>query len=154
MGIAEEYREDVEKLERRVNARIGRRAVQIRAAMDNVLPFIGLLVGFIVIFGLLLNPGPAVARYVKYANYAVLAFFILRLGVEYRLKSSETSAQTFLENHWLDVAMVIPAFSVLEEVELAGMLEETALGTVSVRGTSMAAHLTKISRVLKRSVGL
>jgi hypothetical protein len=56
--------------------------------------------------------------------------------------------------------MIVPAFSQLEEAKLAQVVERGAMARLapeaagfSVRGTSIAARLTKIARMLKRSVG-
>jgi len=161
MGLTQEYREQIEDLEESMDAQIaGEDALSLKQSLDNVLPFIFLLLGFIVLFGFVVPVSERVAVWVNWANYVVLSYFGVRLMVEYRLSNSNDQ---FVKDHWMDMMMVIPAFSLLREVKLIQFFEESLLarfapevaaGSASFRSTTVAAKLTRIARVMKRSIGL
>lgn len=158
MGL-EHYREDVEKLEESVESRVSRtRAYRMKMMLDQVMPFVILLIGFIVVFEFLLSISPAMARWISWANWALILYFAARLGVAYRLS---TDHEQFVHQHWLDILLVVPAFSLMQEVRLASVapaLDDLPVferGVLhSVRSGSKAenaAKLTRITRIIKRS---
>lgn len=160
MGITQEYRGQVEDLEESMDAKIaGEDALSLKRGLDSVLPFIFLLLGFIVLFGFVVPVSQRVAIWVTWANYVVIAYFGVRLAVEYRLSNSNDQ---FLREHWLDLLMVIPVFSLFEEFKLAQLMEQSVLArfapemaasSAAFRSTTVAARMTKIARMLKRSIG-
>lgn len=166
MGLVEENREDVERVQESMQKKImGEDALSIKKSLDDVLPFIFLLLGFSVLFGFILPVSKTVAVYVTWANYVVIAYFAIRLVVEFRLSNSR---DRFVKDHWIDMLMVIPAVSIIQEARIfrfvsgLGFLDELGLtaqksslltGSATLEGTSVAARLTKISRMIKRSLG-
>lgn len=156
----ENYREDVEGIEESIEGRFSRhRAHQIKVALDNVMPFILLLVGFVIVFEFFLTVTPAMQTWISWANWTLIGYFGARLAVAYRLS---TNHEQFMDNHWLDILLVVPVFSVLQEVRVARLAPALADLPVFQRGilhiTEMrstagtAAKLTRIVRIIKRSV--
>lgn len=156
----EDYVEDVEKLEKSLESRFSRhRAHQIKIALDNVMPFILLLVGFVVVFQFFLTVTPAMEIWINRANWALIAYFGARLIVSYRLS---TDHDRFMQQHWLDILLVIPLFSIVQEIRVARIapalaelpaFERGILKVTQLRSTAgNAAKLTRIVRIIKRSV--
>jgi hypothetical protein len=159
MGLDQEYRAEVEKTQRATEERLlGQDAASIKRSLDDVLPFIGLLVLFVILFGFVIPVSQRIAVYVTWANYVLITYFAIRLMVEYRLSNSR---DLFVREHWLDALMVIPIFGLLEEFEIAAITEQTLLeeypglatGSATLRNTSVAARMTKIMKIIKRSFG-
>lgn len=159
MGLTQEYREQIEEVEHSMESHFSsENALSLKKSLDDVLPFIFMLLAFIVLFGFVVPVNQRVEIWINRANYVVLAYFGARLVVEYKLSNP---GDHFLRQHWLDFLMVIPAFSILQEVRLLGVLQETRLaayapefatGSAYLRGTTTATKMTKISRVIKRSL--
>lgn len=166
MGLTQDYREDVESVKDSMDKKImGEDALSLKKSLDDVLPFIFLLLGFSILFGFVLPVNHTLAVYVTWANYVVIAYFAVRLVVEFRLSNSSDS---FFKDHWLDMLMVIPAVSIIQEarlfrfigglqflddIGLAARNSKLLTGSATLEGTGIAARLTKIARMIKRSIG-
>ncbi len=160
MGITDEHREDVEDVQESVERKVmGESFLDVKSALDNVLPFILILLGFIVLFNFFLPVTPRIEQWIVYGNWVVLFYFAIRVGVEFKLASSD---REFVRQHWLDLMMLVPVFSLFREIRMARALERLGLmsaseefmtGSATFRSTGIAARLTKISRMIKRSLG-
>lgn len=160
MGLTDEYRDVVESTQEKMESSFTRNhASRMKKSMDDVLPLMFVLLGCIMLFSFVIPVSPRMAMWVTYANYLVIVYFVARLVVEYRLA---VSGEPFFRNHWLDMLMVIPAFSILEEVKFLGLLDEFieiealpgALSGAATRATGVSARIAKIFRLVKRSIGL
>jgi hypothetical protein len=158
MGITDEYRSQVESVQDSMENKIaGQDALSIKSALDDVLPFIVLLLAFVIMFSFVVPVSDRLSVWVKYANYLVIAYFATRLGVEFKLANSKNQ---FVSDHWLDMLMVVPAFSILQEAKIMKIVEETVLARYgskmftgsALQGTGIAARLTRISRMVKKSL--
>jgi len=154
------YREDIEELEEEVEGIVSRKqAIEARKVLDHLLPFALLTLLFVVLAGLGIPLSGSFATFVTYLNYAVIAYFIARLAIGFRLAQSN---KKFFKNHWLDFALVIPAFSLLQEVRLMAALEDIeilgidsdtiASSAIVSRNAGVFAKLSRIIRIVKRSV--
>ncbi|WEL19742.1 hypothetical protein [Candidatus Nanohalococcus occultus] len=160
MGLTDEYRDAVEETQSRIDASFTKdHASRMKKSLDNVLPLMFLLLGGIIVFSFFVPVSPQMATWVTYANYLVIVYFVARLVVEYRLA---VSSEPFFRNHWLDLLMVVPAFSILEEVKLFAVFDELiefelmpeAATGAAARATGVSARIAKIFRIVKRSIGL
>lgn len=160
MSLTEDYREAVEKTQEKMESSFTRsHASRMKKSMDDVLPLMFVLLGCIMVFSFFIPVSQRMATWVTYANYLVIVYFVARLVVEYRLA---VSGEPFFRNHWLDFLMVVPAFSILEEVKFFRMLDDIveveampgALSGAATRATSVSTKITKIFRIVKRSIGL
>ncbi len=156
----ENYAEDIEDIEESIEGRFSRhRAHQIKILLDHIMPFVLLLIGFIIVFEFFLTVTPRMATWITWANWALIGYFVARLGVSYRLS---TNHEKFVDDHWLDILLVIPLFSIVQEVRLARVAPALADLPVFRRGilhiteisstAGNAAKLTRITRIIKRSV--
>ncbi|MFB6189999.1 MAG: hypothetical protein ABEJ91_00305 [Candidatus Nanohaloarchaea archaeon] len=159
MGL-ENYRDEVEEIESSLESHLSRnRAYRLKMLLDRVMPMVLLLIGFIVVFEFFLNVTAAMERWITWANWALIFYFATRLGVAYRLS---TNHERFVHRHWLDILLVVPAFSLLQEVRLARIAPALDDLPVFERGilrsfqassqAENAAKLTRITRIIKRSV--
>jgi len=160
MGLQKEYEDAVREAGSNAKKAVeSPSASNFKNSLDSFLPFVLLLLGLVIAFNFVLPVSNRMEVWVTYANYVVVAYFAARLVVEYRLSAK---GEPFFRNHWLDVAMVVPAFSILEEVKLASALRELKLFDyapefvtgAAARSTSIAARITRILRMIKRSIGL
>ena len=158
MGITDEYSDKVEEVQDSMEQKIAvQDALSIKAALDDVLPFIILLLAFVIMFSFVVPVSDRMHVWVNYANYLVIAYFATRLAVEFKLANSK---HQFMNDHWVDMLMVVPAFSILQEARIMRIVEETAVARYSsnmvtgsaLQGTGIAARLTRISRMVKKSL--
>ncbi|WEL23670.1 hypothetical protein [Candidatus Nanohalovita haloferacivicina] len=155
MGLKQEYGEKVEEVEESVHLITSKKsASRVKTVLDSFLPLVLILLSFVILFQFF-NFGPAADTYISYLNYVVILFFAARLGIGLRLAQSNTK---FVEDHWLDMLMVIPALSILEELEVGAIFEQQMVGEKATAGIAMArnlglsAKMTKIIRLVKRTV--
>lgn len=160
MSLEEEYRKDVEKLGSSLEEVVSRhRATQLKVFLDHILPIALLSFTFVLVFSLAVPVTERMAVYINYLNWAVVIYFASRLTVELRLSDHR---ERFVQNHWLDFLLVIPAFSVLKQVKLVEMVAEVELfeeenafiSATFFKDAGIAAQATKITRMVKRSIGL
>ena len=164
MGLTDEYREKVEGITDSMDSRLKEQdALSIKSSLDDVLPGILIVLGFVVLFNFFIPVGQKIQIYVTWMNYLVIAYFSVRLIVEYRLSSSRNK---FLHEHVFDFLMVIPAVSILQEVKLLKAVGEIGeeyelmdaapevITGASIQTTGIAAKLGKIFKIIKRSIGL
>jgi len=161
VGITSEYREEVEELESSLEKRLMPRGKASRAKkiLDRLLPFALLSLAFVFLIGFGIPVGEKVALVIKYLNWALVLYFAARLVVGFRLAKSN---RKFFRQHWLDFALVIPAFSLLKEVKALRLLEEfgvikisedTVAGSVfASRNAGVFTKITRIVRILKKSL--
>lgn len=159
MGL-EEYREDVEEVGASIESQLSRsQAYRIKSSLDRVMPAVILLIGFVLVFEFLLSVTPAMQQWITWANWVLVAYFATRLAISYRLS---TNHDKFIHRHWLDILLVVPAFSLLQEVKLARLapalddlpvFERGILHSVQASSEAEnAAKLTRITRIIKKSV--
>ncbi|MFB6215418.1 MAG: hypothetical protein ABEJ72_00380 [Candidatus Aenigmatarchaeota archaeon] len=160
MGLTEDYAERVQEVERSVEEVFSREdASRLKKFLDSILPFAVLSLAFVLLVGFVIPVNYEMVRYINYVNWFVIVYFAARLGVGLRLASSK---KHFMEQHWLDFALVIPAFSLLQELRMLEMMEEfefmnveggKVLGSVVATQTlGVATKLTRITRVVKKSI--
>lgn len=161
MGLTEDYREEVRELESSVEEALIPRKKAFRAKkwLDRLLPLALIAFSFVILIGMGISVNPAVAKMINYLNWAVIAYFAARLVVGFRLAKSN---RKFFKQHWMDFALVIPAFSLLKEVRMFQFLTESELFSVeseaiagsaaATRNAGIFAKLTRIVRIVKRSI--
>ncbi len=152
MSLRGDYQDRVEGIEESLDRSFSyRNAVDLKIFLDNMLPFIFMLLTFVIIFEFFFPVNATMAMWIQWANWTVIIYFALRLGVEFKLSGSRHS---FFRQHWFDMLLVIPAFSVLKEARAARLFslgDDALVGSSAVRNTGAAARLTRIARVVKRS---
>lgn len=160
MSLEAEYKKDVERIGESMEKVVSRhRASQIKSFLDHILPIALLSLTFVLIFSLAIPVTDQMAVYVNYINWAVVIYFASRLSVELRLSNHR---EQFLQNHILDFILVIPAFSVLKQVQLIEAIaefelfeeENAMISATFFKEAGIAAQVTKITRMVKRSIGL
>lgn len=161
MGLTEEYREEIEELESSIEETLvpEKKAFQAKKWLDRLLPIALIALSFIIFIGMGVSLSPTVAKLINYLNWAVVGYFAARLIVGFRLAKSN---RKFFKNHWLDFALVIPAFSLLKEVQLFRFLKNMEVLSVegeTIAGSALAsrnagafAKATRIVRIAKRSI--
>ncbi len=157
MGLEDDYREGVENIEEGLESRFTqRKASKAKKVLDQLLPLALIGIGSIltVTFVLPVNSGTRTA--VNILNYGLIIYFGARLVVAARLA---TSRRQFFEQHWLDFLLVIPVFSIMREAKIGRALAEVmpfegeALLGAYVGRLSIAGKLTRMGRIVKRSIG-
>ncbi|PSG99349.1 MAG: hypothetical protein BRC29_04450 [Nanohaloarchaea archaeon SW_7_43_1] len=160
MSLEEKYRKDVERIGESMEKVISRhKASKLKNFLDQILPIALLSLTFVLIFTLAVPVTDKMAVYINYLNWAVVLYFATRLSVELRLSDHR---EQFVHNHWLDFLLVVPAFSVLKQVKLVEMITEIGLfeeesafiSATFFKEAGIAARATKITRMVKRSIGL
>lgn len=126
--------------------------------LDNILPVMLLLLTFLIVFQFAFPVTNQLQQYITLANWGVMAYFAVRLAVDYRLSGPD---EQFWRSHWMDILMVLPLFSIMQEARMARAAEETIeatgvseelIATSALRNSQAAAKLTRIFRILKRSI--
>ncbi|MFB6189946.1 MAG: hypothetical protein ABEJ91_00010 [Candidatus Nanohaloarchaea archaeon] len=159
MGL-EDYREDLEQLGASIESQISRsQAYRIKSSLDRVMPVVLLLIGFVLVFEFFLSVTPAMQQWITWANWTLIAYYATRLVVSYRLS---TNHDKFIHRHWLDILLVVPVFSLMQEVRLARLapalddlpvFERGILYSLNAgKNAETAAKMTRITRILKKSV--
>lgn len=162
MSLQEEYRDQVQKIEDSMDAVIPRReASRLKRLLDSLLPLALISLTSVIAVHFFIGVNARTATVVNYLNWAVIFYFAARLVVEFRLSKKRDE---FLQNHWVDALLVVPAFSLVREVKLFKLLEEaeflsleseTITGSaIAVREIGVAGKLSRIVRIVKRSIGL
>lgn len=161
MGLTEEYREDIEELESSIEETLvpEKKAFQAKKWLDRFLPVALIGLSFVIFIGMGVSVSPTVANLINYLNWAVVCYFAARLIVGFRLAQSN---RKFFRNHWMDFALVVPAFSLLREVRLFKFLEgleilsingETVAGSaVASRNAGIFAKVARIVRIGEKSI--
>ncbi|MFB6209070.1 MAG: hypothetical protein ABEJ56_02925 [Candidatus Nanohaloarchaea archaeon] len=158
MNLSEEYRKEVERIGEATEQLISKKkAFRLKAFLDQILPVALLSLTFVVLFGLFVPVTEKLRIYITYLNWGVIVYFAARLAIEFRLSSHR---DTFFRTHWLDFLLVVPAVSVLREVRTFGALsdlglfdEEALVSAAFLKELGVSAQLTKISRIVKKSIG-
>ncbi len=160
MGLNEEYRDEVEDIESSLKNKFSRhRAHRLKVALDNIMPFTLLLIAFVLIFEFLVPITARMEVWINRANWALIGYFALRLAVAFRLSRSH---HEFMHQHWLDILLVVPVVSMFQEIRMGRYALEmaeapmvgrfTAGQTTFPAATRNAAKLTRMARILRRSV--
>lgn len=159
VNLEEEYHKEVERVGKSLEEVISRRkASRAKSLLDSILPIALLSLTFVILFGFFVPVTETMEVYITYLNWSVIAYFTVRLTVELRLSKHR---ERFVQNHLLDFLLVIPAFSVLQEMKLLRVLgeanlfeEQTAMSAAFIKEASIAGRMTRITRIIKRSVGI
>ena len=157
MSWQEDVAERVKDAEEEVESFLPRKyAAETKMLLDRFLPFSLLLLVSLLTVNFLVEIKASTAQAITYLNWALIIFFSLRLAMAFRLAESDTE---FLKQHWFDALLVIPAFTLLKEIKAASALgqigiteEEAAAGAIASRNTGLAAQITRIIRIIKRSL--
>ncbi|MFB6292329.1 MAG: hypothetical protein ABEI58_02950 [Candidatus Nanohaloarchaea archaeon] len=160
MGLTDEYRKEVEDVESSLKSRFSRhRAHRLKVALDNIMPFTLLLIAFVLVFEFVVPITSRMEIWITRANWALISYFTLRLAVAFRLSRSH---HEFMHQHWLDILLVVPVFSMFREIRAgryalemaeAPMVGRFMAGQTQLMSTTQnAAKLTRMARILRRSV--
>ena len=161
MGLKNQYREDIERLEASIEETLmpRRLAHRFKPLLDHLLPIAVLALFFVILLGFYVPVNQQAAALINYLNWGVIIYFTARLGVAFRLRDTKES---FVEEHWVDFMMIFPAFSLLKEIKIVQALEEFELfheegmllgSAAALRNVGLATQLTRITRIVKRSIG-
>jgi len=161
MGLTEEYREEIEELENSIEETLvpKKKAFQAKKWLDRLLPLALIVLSFVIFIGMGVSVSPTAATLINYLNWAVVGYFAARLVIGFRLAQSN---KKFFRNHWMDFALVVPAFSLLKEVRLLKFLEELEIfsingetiagSAVASRNAGVFAKVARIVRIGKKSI--
>lgn len=158
MSLEDECRKDVERVGESLEKVISRRkASRFKKLLDIILPIALLSLTFVILFSFIVPLTQQIQVYIQYLNWAVIIYFAARLAVELRLSSQRGE---FVQNHLLDFLLIVPAFSLLREAKLLQGLreidlfnEEAAMSAAFMKDASLATQMTRITRIVKRSLG-
>jgi len=105
-----------------------------------------ILLGSLVTFHFFIPVDRWISDVVNLVNLGLVLFFGLRLGLAFSLADSH---KKFLEQHWFDALLVIPALAILREARLLLLLEaeteeQAYLGFLFARNTTIAGQITKM----------
>jgi hypothetical protein len=154
-----EWEEKVEKkvksVEEEAESFLPRRyAAEIKVFLDKFLPYSLILLGSLLTVNYFGNIKPSTARLITMLNWVLVSYFSLRLAMAFRLAESD---RDFLRQHWFDALLILPAFTLIQEVRGLILLEEVGeeeatAGIMMGRNTSLAAQITRIIRIVKKSI--
>jgi hypothetical protein len=154
-----EWEEKVEKkvksVEEEAESFLPRRyAAEIKVFLDKFLPYSLILLGSLLTVNYFGNIKPSTARLITMLNWVLVSYFSLRLAMAFRLAESD---RDFLRQHWFDALLILPAFTLIQEVRGLILLEEVGeeeatAGIMLGRNTSLAAQITRIIRIVKKSI--
>ena len=127
---------------------------RLKVFMDQLMPVALILLGSLVTFHFFMPVNENISRTITYANYALIVFFTLRLGLGFSLADSH---KRFLRQHWFDALLVIPTVSLLNEVRFLTVFEAEAeeqalFGFLFTRSTMVAGQITKIIKIAWRTI--
>ena len=127
---------------------------RLKILMDQFMPVALILLGSLITFHYFVPVNQSVSQAITYVNYGLIFFFTLRLGLGFSLADSH---QKFLRQHWFDALLVIPTVSLLNEVRFLSFLEAEAeeqalFGFVFTRSTVMASQITRILKIIWRTI--
>lgn len=133
-----------------------------KTVLDHTLPFALLLLTFLIVFQYAITVTPQLQQWITWANWVVVGYFASRLVVDFKLADPD---EPFLREHWLDILMIIPLFSIAKELRGVKLIEEAAqeskllaeagdsiAATSALRNSKVAAKITRSIRLLKRSL--
>lgn len=155
MGLTKEYREEIEELETSIEETLvpEKKAFKAKKWLDRLLPVGLILLSFVLLIGMGVSVSPTVANIINYLNWAVVGYFAARLLIGFRLAKSN---RKFFKNHWMDFVLVVPAFSLLREVQLFKFLEELEILSINgetIAGSAVASRnagvFSKIARIVR-----
>lgn len=154
MSWRKDARNKVKNVEESVEGVLPRSyAAQLKRFLDHFLPFALILLGSLLTVNYLVPLTGSAETYITYANWLLVSYFSLRLTMAFRLAESD---KKFLQQHWLDVLLVIPAFSLLKEFKGLQLLEESLMAEEEAGSTlanlPVATQISRIIRITKRSI--
>jgi hypothetical protein len=150
-----EVKSKVKRVEEEVEGFLPRRyAAETKILLDKFLPYSLILLGSLLTINFLGDIKPSTARTINILNWVLVSYFSLRLAMAFRLAESD---RDFLRQHWFDALLVLPAFSLIQEFRALVLLgevgeEEAAAGVIASRNAGLAAQITRIIRIIKRSL--
>ena len=156
MSWKKDLKHKVKKVEEDVEGFVPRLyAAKLKVFLDIFLPYALILLGSLVTLNFFGNVDARTAQIIHYLNWLLVSYFILRFAAAFRLAESD---REFLKNHWFDALLVIPAFSLIQELRVFQILDEigfgekAASGALATRNAGIAAQITKIVKIIKRSI--
>jgi hypothetical protein len=152
----EDVAERVKQAEENVEGFLPRSyAAHTKRLLDKFLPYSMILLGSLITLNFIVEVGQSAAQIINYINWILIGYFSLRLALAFRLAKSDTE---FLKKHWFDALLVLPAFTLLQEARALaavglGIEEESAVvGALASRNAGLASQITRIIRIIKRSI--
>lgn len=127
---------------------------RLKVFMDQLMPVALILLGSLITFHFFMPVNDQISRTITLANYALILFFTVRLGLGFSLADSH---RRFLRQHWFDAMLVIPTVSLLNEVRFLTVFEAEAeeqalFGFIFTRSTVLAGQITRIIKIAWRTI--
>lgn len=150
--VAERAKKKEEELERVVPRSY---AARVKVLLDRFLPYSLILLFSLIVLSILGGVNSRTATVIYYLNWTLVGYFALRLALAFRLAKNDTE---FLKQHWFDALLVVPAFTLVQEFKAFKVFEnsvqgEEALSGMAVtRNAGIASQITRIVRIIKRSL--
>lgn len=155
MSWEEDLKDDLKDLEDSVESVVPRSyAAKFKLVLDRLLPFALVLLVSLLVVNFLVPVGKSFSIFVTYGNWLLICFFSLRLAMAFRLAESD---KRFLKEHWFDALLVIPAFTLIQELEIfelsaASVFEESGFAGGFLAGFPVAAKMAKFFNLLRRTL--
>lgn len=150
--VAERAKKKEEELERVVPRSY---AARFKIFLDRFLPYSLMLLFSLIALSILGGVNSRTAAVINYLNWTLVGYFALRLALAFRLAKKDTE---FLKQHWFDALLVVPAFTLVQEFraftifEDSVQAEEALSGMAVTRNAGIASQITRIVRIIKRSL--
>ncbi|MFP4230127.1 MAG: hypothetical protein ACLFRK_03220 [Candidatus Nanohaloarchaea archaeon] len=127
---------------------------RLKVLMDQLMPVALMLLGSLITFHYFVSVSQQLSQAITVLNYVLIGFFTLRLGLGFSLADSH---RTFLRQHWFDALLVIPTVSLLNEARFLTLLEaeteeQAVIGFLFTRSTVLAGQITRIFKIIWRTV--
>lgn len=152
-----DLKSDIQKIESQVEALVpkGQRS-RLKIFLDQFMPYMLILLGSMITFTFFVTPGEKVSRLVNLINVLVVLFFAGRFLLALSLANSH---KKFLQDHWFDAVLVLPAVALLREIQLLAMLEaeteeRAVMGTLFARTTTISGQIAKMYGRARRTLRL
>ena len=155
MSWRKEVESRVKDVEESVESVIPRTyAAKSKLFLDRFMPFALILLGSLLTLNYLVPVTERVGTYITYGNWLLMSYFVIRLAAAFRLAESD---KKFLKQHWFDALLVIPAFTLVQEIKGIKIIGEATTAEEGILSTSLtnlplATQLSRIIRIIKRSI--
>jgi hypothetical protein len=155
MSWQEEVADRVKGVEEETKQFLPRKyAAEFKLFLDRFLPYALILLLSMIVLNFLGNITDQTSRAIRYLNWLLICYFSLRLAMAFRLAESD---REFLRQHWFDALIIIPAFTLVQEIKALAIFEEAesgeaTAGIMTTQNAGIAAQITKIVKIIKRSI--